>query len=204
MIIVICILGALGLFAVYRSKNKSKPKVPKQNSGNSSGWMIGGNSVGMPKRPTLQGAGWFLDFPGPGKKVDYVQNFSPPSLVGATALVMKYKVEGSGIAPSDGRGSPRVCVGIQRKGDDWDGDPDRWYLQGRPVIKPGEFTLTVPLNASAMNDVNGKTGNTKAFDATVRELDNIFVCFGSDGAAGHGVYTTERATFTLLALEIVR
>jgi hypothetical protein len=206
------ILFALALLLVACSSGGgSHHHVPSPTPGpNESGWIIGpivhgkNYSVGMPARPVADGVGWYFDFPAPGGQVDYVLNFSPPSLVGAKALVMTYRVEGSGIVPVDHLGSARVCLGIQRRGDDWSGKAYRWYSQSRPVLTAGEFTLSVPLNSQAMNDVQGKTGDAAAFDATIRDLDDVFVAFGSDGPAGHGVYATAPARFILVALTVER
>lgn len=179
------------------------------------GWYIGpvidgkNSSVGMPSKPTLLGEGWYIDFPvGPKTGVDYVQNYSPPSLVGAKEIVMHYTVSGTGFMPSDDASnvSARVGLLIQRKGDDWSSSKQtyRWFSKSRPTLKEGEFTLRVPLEVASWHDVYGKSSSQIGFDNTIKDLSNISVVFGGQ-FAGHGVYTTTPpARFTMQSMEIVR
>lgn len=180
----------------------------------SSGWIIGpiikgkNSSVGMPTRPTLEGSGWNIALPGPGGHVHYVQNFNPPSLVGAKSIVMVYTVTGGGFMPQGGGATPaKVGLQFQRNGDDWSGKGSkqyyRWYSKSRPNLKAGEFTLTVPLEMQAWHDVYGKSDYLGGFDAAVQDLDNIAVVFGGQ-FAGHGVYATEPSRFTLVSLTVER
>jgi hypothetical protein len=175
-------------------------------------WVIGpvvkgkNYSIGMPPHPTMQGAGWFFDFPKPGGKVDYVQNFDPPPLVGARKITLRYAVTGGGFTPDDQDGRARVGLQFQRKGDDWTAkgamQSYRWYSLERPALSPGEFTLTVALEPGSWGNVHGSSTDAAGFAAALRELDNIAVVFGSDGAAGHGVYATKASRFTLVELTV--
>lgn len=174
-----------------------------------SGWYIGpivdgkNYSEGMPSKPTLQGQGWVISFPRTGG-VDAVIKDSPPSLVGAKALVMKYTVTGGGfLATDESNVAGRVGICLQRKGDNWSGagayQQYRLYSTARPLLTSGAFTLTVPLVAGKLTDVAGKPASQAAIDSVVANLDNYSVVFGGSFAS-HGVYATQPSAFTMLSL----
>lgn len=186
-----------------------RPNIPTPVIGET-GWIIGpivrgqNYSVGMPATPTPQGEGWTMALPGPGGEVDSVANHSPPSLVGATALVMRYAVTGGGFFASGETNVPgRVGLCIQRRGDNWSGEGKyqqyRLYGQSRPLLVAGEDQS---LTASVWTDVKGQVVSQAVVDGVFSDLDNYSVVFGGSFAS-HGVYTTEPSTFTLTALEVV-
>ncbi len=203
IILAILVAIVVAVFLVKGSK-AGKPKT----TGPTSGWLIGPNidnenrSVNMPARPTLQGAGWFIELVTPASNVHAVLNYQPPPLVGATAVHMRYAVTGGGFVSSDG-GDARVSLCIQRKGDDWTGEGKyqqyRLYSQSRPLLGAGDGHLV----ASVWTDVKGKVVSQAVVDAVLADLSNLAVTFGGDFAA-HGVFATEPSRFTLLAIDVAR
>ena len=176
---------AVVLLLYYRSKRRL------------TGWHIM-YSPGMPDRPTMQGDGWHFDFPtDPASHVHYVQWFKPPSPVGA--LTARFTVTGSGFVPQEFPDrAATVSLLLQRRGDDWTArgamQSYRWYSSEVVTLAAGEFELTVPLDVAFWGDVNGFK-DPVAFAATLADLDNIGLVFGSAGGRGHGVYATEPARF---------
>lgn len=205
---ILILLGGLAVAAFLYFKRRTL------TGANSRGWIIGpiihgdNHSLKMPARPTMQGKGWTMKFPGPGGKVDYVQNFDPPTLVGATAIVMRFAVKGGGFVPFEGTAKSKatVTVQIQRKGDDWTGEGKmrlyRYYSRTRTVLAAGEYEITYPLDVAHWGGVNSGPDDPEAFAACLRELDNIAVVFGGGSGAGHGVWATAPSQFTLLEMEV--
>lgn len=216
--VILVVLVVLGLLAFTMKSKKSKSNVPTPSTPPvaQSSWDFGPNingkhfSVGMPSHPTVQGDGWYFDFPDAKGQVDYVQWFGAPVLTGAKQLVLHYSVTGGGFVPSEVTDNRPATVGLQfqRKGDDWSGkgamETYRWYSHQLPVLKAGEFTLTVPLDISAWGDVYGKSDNLAAFNAALADISNIAVVFGNTSGAGHGVYATQPSRFTMKGLEVIR
>ena len=204
---ILIVLAALAIGA-FLSKSKTRPPaVPLPST--STGWVIGpiirgtNHSIGMPASPTPLGVGWFIDFPGPGGKVDYVQNFSPPALQAGKTLKIDFTVSGAGFTPYEFPDrQAMVSIQFQRRGDNWSGtgamQSYRWYSRQMVLLAPGEFTLTVPLVLESWGDVQGKSDNPDAFAAAMLDLDNIAIVFGHSSGAGHGVYASEPSRFTLL------
>lgn len=160
-------------------------------------------SEGVPKKPTAEGDGWVIELPNAPGHLNYVQNFSPPSLKGKTQLVARFKIEGSGFARVDPDTDPTPSLGliIQRKGDRGTDMGYRWFSHAALPLEVGEFTIAVPLNISEWGDVMG--GNSEAaFAAAMEDVESIGVVFGSAGGRGHGVFTTEQARVRLLSLVV--
>lgn len=209
--VLICIGGAAAFaFLLFNKKGKKKATKPSTNA---TGWMFGpfpngvNYSRGMPERPTLQGSGWVMNFPDASGEVDAVVNFSPPSLVGAKQVVMRFAITGAGFTVSEKpEKTPYVSFMLQRKGDDWTTNKPsyRWYSNQMIALKAGEFTLTVPLDTSGMHNMQGQHSDDAGLADALRELDNIAVCFGHDSGQSHGVYATEPSRLTLLSLDVVR
>ena len=204
---VLAVVALIILAAGAKKKKKPKPVAGQD-------WRIGpiirgaNYSPGMPSRPTMQGAGWYFDFPTiPTSHVHYLQWFNPPSLVGKREIVIRFTVTGGGFVPKefpDGRPAT-VSLMIQRKGDDWSAigkyQSYRWFSSGALNLAAGEFELVAPLDANAWGDVyNAK--NAQTFAESLREVDNIAVLFGSNGGRGHGVYASEPSRFTLTSIEV--
>lgn len=181
-----------------------------------SGWHIGpvvrgvNLSRGMPEKPypDPQG-GWSINFPDSSGEVHAVVNHSPPSLVGAREVRLHYSVVGGGFTPSEfTTRDALVTFGIQRKGDNWSGTGKyasyRWYSKQVVRLEPGINTLSVPLNAAAMSNVNGQSSDVSGLASTISDLDNLSVLFGHSSGRGHGVYATEPSSFTLHGVEVMR
>lgn len=210
---VLILLAALLLSGCGGSSHHSNP--PPVVTPNQSAWSIGpiikgtNHSVGMPLHPTIQGEGWYFDFPNANGKVDYVQWFSPPSLVGAKAITIHFTVSGGGFHPYEKPDSDAlVGIEFQRYGDNWTGvgamQSFRWYSHAKLKLEAGEFTLSAPLTLENWGDVYGKNDNQAAFDAAILNLSNISITLGHSSGAGHGVYTTEPSRFTLTKIEVER
>jgi hypothetical protein len=203
---ILILLGGLAIAAFLYLHKRTR------TGDNSGGWVIGptihgeNHSVKMPARPTMQGKGWTFDFPGPDGKVDYVQNFDPPNLVGATAIVLRCRVTGGGFVAAGSSNPATVTVCIQRRGDDWSAkgkfESYRYYADLRTPLAAGEYVLTFPLEVSRWGSVMHEPDNAANFAACLRELDCLAVVFGAKGGAGHGVYATQPSQFTLLGLEV--
>ena len=212
VLLAIVFIAALARLVLSESKRKKDADRVK----NTTGWVIGpvvrgvNHSVGMPERPTMQGAGWYFDFPAAGGKVDYVQWFDPPTLVGAKRIIVRYAVTGGGFTPFEYPDRPAtVGVQFQRNGDNWSGGGKyqsyRWFSRQLLALQDGEFTLNVPLEMAAWGDVFGKSDNQAAFDAALKDMSNLAIVFGhASGGAGHGVFATEPSKFTLLGIEVLR
>ena len=197
----VIIVVAFGVILLSRSKSKASA-----TASNAGGWYIGpiangrNYSENMPATPTLQGNGWYIDFPASGG-VDAVVNTSPPSLVGAKSLVVNYSVTGSGfLAAGESNVPGRVGICIQRRGDNWSGSGKyqqyRLYGQDRPLLVAGEGTFT----ASVWTDVKGQVVEQSVVDGVLADLDNYAIVFGGSFAS-HGVYSTEASRFYLLGVE---
>jgi hypothetical protein len=180
------VLGALLL------KGKGKPT----KAAKPSGWRIGPTvngrnlSVGMPASPTMQGTGWYFDFP-PNGSVHAVQGFGVP-----VPTSLRYTVTGSGFTPTEYPDRPAlVGLCLQRRGDDWSGKGKyqgyRWYHSLGP-LRAGEFSVAVPLDPSAWADVQGQQG--PGFAETLADLDNVALVFGHASGFAHGVSGSGRFT----------
>jgi len=206
---ILVLLGAAaGLWWVLKYSRRSA------TSENTRGWFIGpvvrgdDYSGGMPDRPSLQGKGWYFDFPNsPSEGVDYVQWFDAPnSLVGKNKISIRFRVTGGGFTPHDYPDRiATVGLEFQRRGDDWSSqgimELYRWYSRPRLVLKEGEYTLSVPLDAASWGSVHHKRDDAM-FTAALADIDNVSLVFGSAGGAGHGVFATQPSRFTLLELTI--
>lgn len=189
-----------------RGKKGKKPAAPKQ-----SGWVIGPTingrnySVGMPARPTLQGAGWWFDFPtNPASHVHYVQWFSPPALSGESLIRARFRVTGGGFVPQEFPDrEATVSLMFQRKGDTWGEATEafRWFSKEVRVLAEGEFEIVAPLTFDHWFSTFSR-GREADFAGAIREVENIAVLFGSTGGRGHGVYATQPSRFTLISLEV--
>lgn len=193
LVLLLCLLTACGSGGGHHSSGGSTPQ---------SGWYIGpvangrNYSENMPATPTLQDGGWYIDFPTSGG-VDAVVNKSPQSLVGATAITIRYTVTGGGfLAAGESNVPGRVGICIQRRGDNWSGSGKyqqyRLYGQDRPLLVAGEGTFT----ASVWTDVKGQVADQSVVDGVLGDLDNYAIVFGGSFAS-HGVYATEPSRFTL-------
>lgn len=207
------ILIAVGLLLVVAAVLGSKSKKKKATRSARIGWHIGPEihgvnySKGMPKQPSIVGNGWSFTFPSsPDKHVHYVQLFNPPSLLGKKEITIRFTVTGDGFVAQEYPANPAlVSLLLQRKNDNWGAIGEmksyRWFSSNPLTLAEGDFEMTVPLDAALWGDVyNGK--DSSLFAATLQNLDNIAVIFGSDGGRGHGVYAKQDSTFTLKELVV--
>jgi hypothetical protein len=201
--ILLAVLGIIGFLAVAKSKHKGGQVSGSSATPPHAGWYIGpivrgtDYSQGMPKHPTMQGAGWIIDLPLSGG-VDAVINPDPPSYVGARAITARYRVTGGDFLATDENNEPgRVGICIQRRGDDWSGKGKyqqyRLYGTDRPLLVAGEGQLS----EASWTDVEGQPVSQDVVDAVLADLAAIMVCFGGSSAS-HGVYATQPSTFTLI------
>lgn len=162
--------------------NHYTPPVPQSD------WIIGpivhgkNYSVGMPAAPTMEGAGWVINFPGSGGGIDAVINKSPPSLVGVKQLEMHYTVTGGGFYATEQVNIPgRVGICLQRRRDDWSGkgvyQQYRLYGQSRPLLAAGVNAVV------AISAVSGSTATAVAGANTVTCTAVLSAVSGAVGAS---------------------
>jgi hypothetical protein len=194
-------LAALALLALaYLVLRKRKDTARK------SGWRIE-HSPGMPSRPVPDGDGWGFTFPtNPASHVHYVQNFDPPSLEPGKSIRVRFRVSNGVFVPQEWPDEPAtVSLLIQRKGDDWTARGEmaayRWYSSHVIPLAAGEYELRAQLIAGEWGDVYGGHDPT-AFEAALRNADNIGLCFGSAGGRGHGVLAQSQAKFELISMGV--
>src|SRR5690606_3122598 len=99
---------------------------------------------------------------------------------------------------------------LQRKGDRWTArgayERYRWYAppETAQALSPGVHEIAISLNDPQWGSGYGKKAahNRDAVIATLANMDNIGLVFGSQGGRGHGVFATAPARFTLLDFTI--
>lgn len=189
------------------SHHDTPKPIPTPTPGATSAWAFGpiingeNFTKGMPARPTTQGTTWYFDFKNKPSEVDAVVNKTPPNLVGATKIVLRYSVTGGGFLASGENNVPgRVGISVQRKGDNWSGTGKyqqyRLYGQPRPLLAAGSGTI----EASTWTDVQGKVASPAVVATVFANADNISIVFGGSFAS-HGVYATQPSRFTFVGLE---
>lgn len=188
-------------------------------------WQIGplikgrNYSVGMPYSPTpnRRGDGWSFNFPNPSADVGHVHylTFRSGSLEGKRKIVMRYRIDaakGTKFVPQQQPNLPgTIRLYFQRQGDKWSGKGRylwyRWYAPNATVkeLSPGTFTLEADLTVNGWVPVSGgeRNGRADAFADALAYADRVGFVMGSRSAAGHGVYATDRARFTLLSFDII-
>ena len=194
--LIVGIILALGAAYLFTKTKKKKSAARGGGEVPDSGWRIGpfDQSRNMPSSPTIEGDGWYVDFPAAPGSLNYVQWFSPPKL--GESLTLRYRVGGGPVTAQEYPEAGTVSLIIQRKGDNWRSAGYRWWA-GMFPLTPGEHSVTVPLTVEHWGDMLG-TPDAEAFAATLRDTWNIGVAFGSPGAPTHGVYGSGR--FTLRSL----
>lgn len=171
-------------------------------------------SAGMPVQPEpARNGGWFFDFPYPDVSAGHVHYLSLPedSLVGASKIVMRYRIDaapGARFVPRENPEMPgTVSFYFQRSGDSWSGSRHpfhRWYAPSVDVIAPGVHEMSVSLSDPRWVSVMGKPASAfpEAFEDALANTEKVGFVFGSAIARGHGVYATGPARFTLLSFEV--
>ena len=186
-------------------------------------WEIGpitrtGNaSVGMPPHPAPAGSGWYFNFPYPSERAGHVHyvTFRPGSLMGASRITVRYRVDAAPGARFIARDTPQlpatVSLYFQRSGDNWSGRGPyafyRWFAppSGVRQIAPGVHEMTVSLQDPRWLSVSGgrnAAAHPRQFRAALAETARVGLLFGSSARRGHGVYATGPARFTLLDFRI--
>lgn len=170
-------------------------------------------SVGMPLSPTPSRQGWSFEFPYPhvgAGHVHYLTSRQGP-LVGASRIVMRYRIEaarGARFVPREHPDLPgAISFFFQRAGDSWSGkrhEYHRWYAPTVTPLRAGVHEVSVRLDDPNWISVFGKpaSSNPRAFGDALAQTDRVGFVFGSSATRGHGVYATAPARFTLLAFEI--
>ena len=187
-------------------------------------WQIGpiikgrNYSVGMPLTPDPVRQGIFsFDFPGPTAREGHAHYLTFPHgpLSGKSRIVMRYRIEaerGARFVPQEQPDLPAtIRLYFQRQGDNWSGRKRyqwyRWYAPASTVknIAPGVFEMSADLKVTGWVPVVGGPNNGRA-DAFQDAMDNaghVGFVMGSHSRAGHGVYSTQPARFTLLDFRII-
>ncbi len=171
-------------------------------------------SVGMPPAPTATAHGWFFDFPGEEGDVHYVTT-TTGSLAGKSRIVLRYRIDAAPGVAFVARGNPNAVATLslyfQRAGDNWSGrrqfEHFRWYAlesAGRVPLSPGEHEASLPLDPRSWKSVMSSTGADvpEAFRDALANASRVGFVLGGSGGAGHGVYATGPARFTLLSFRV--
>lgn len=203
----------LGALAVAACKDDSKTPVIGTNPA-LSGWQFL-YSPGMPAQPTPLGTGFIFDFPR-SDGVHYLEMPIGGSLIGQTAIKAKFSVVGAEslqvVASPEPSGVPaRLKLFMQRRGDDLSAvgplEFYRWWSVAYVELTiPGDHEIMAPLTQDAWTSVYGKRGDEPAaqgyYQQALGDLAAIGMTFGGT-FAGHGVYATGPARFTLASFDIL-
>lgn len=183
------------------------------------GPILGGRnvSVGMPATLMPAGRGWYFDFPYPNAAAGHVHYVTTPtgSLVGKSKIVMRYRIDaplGVRIVARHNPQTPaKLSLYFQRHGDDWSGrgpfEHYRWYATGpnRIPLTPGEHQVSLSLDGRNWKSVMSATGldAPPQFREALQDAKLVGFVLGGAGGAGHGVYATGPARFTLISLQVI-
>ena len=192
--------GVVGLAAYVHFKKKAK-KGTGPLAVDPRGWRIE-HSEGLLAEPAVQGMGWMVDIPMEGEgflgAVKWYDG-KPNVRVGGT-LVLKCRVVGSGAVPREfPEKQARITVILQRRGDNGMMPEYRWYSAQTVDLVDGMYEIEVPINAKNMRGILG-SHDEAAFQATVDNLWNIQIGFGSAGGAAHSVHAKTPCTFYMDSL----
>jgi hypothetical protein len=171
----------------------------------------------MPRTPTPAAKGWYFDFPYPDRRAGHVHALTTRagSLRGKSRIVMRYRIDaapGARIAPQEKPdATATLSLFIQRGGDNWSArgpyEHFRWYATGenRMPIAPGEHEVSLSLNPTNWKSVRSSRGDQAlhAFSEALANADQVGFVLGGGGGAGHGVYATGPARFTLLSFQVI-
>ena len=202
------VAGVAGFF-LYRKVAHATP----------SGWYFGpiikgkNWSKGMPKRPDFTpDPSRILEFEMPvgiGAEVDYLVG-DPITLTGKDKLLFAFDYQGPEPYPVEGPSAPATAtICLMRRGDNWSAkgkyEHYRWY-QPTPLlrIKEGKWAVELSLTEGEWTNVFGRKAKDypEQFDACLKNLGNIAICFGTRRARGHGVRARDAGgLFTLIKLE---
>ena len=172
-------------------------------------WIIGpiidgqNYSHNMPLQPAQDGAGWSFDFPAMDG-VHYVTTSYGGGALSASKIRMTFTIAADPsvqFMATQGDTSARVRLYFQRSGDDWRTETYRWWSNEFIELRPGSYTLEVPMTPDHWFDVHGHQARepavTAGFNAAKGSVMAVGMTFGGM-FAGHGVYTDGgHARFTL-------
>ena len=174
-------------------------------------------SVGMPPTPAPARRGWFFDFPSPDERaghVHYVTTAARP-LLGRSRIILRYRIDtprGVRLAPRESPGAPAtLSLYFQRRGDNWSArgrfEHYRWYAThaNRVPLSPGEHQVSLSFDGRNWKSLAAATGDKAPaeFRDALENAERIGFVFGGGLSAGHGVYATGPARFTLLEFRVV-
>lgn len=174
-------------------------------------------SQGVPKRPTKQGEGWYIDIPtqaSGGHLNDilfHVLFTKKKFLKGAKSITLRGSITGDGFVTMenfDPATHPPTATLILQRRNDLPRDEEkymtyRWYSKEMIPLRAGEFNVTFPLNSKDMGGIMGSHDADK-FDEAINDLLGFGLGFGSAGGRAHGVCTATSARFTLHSYTINR
>jgi len=182
------------------------------------GPILGGRnlSAGAPLAPITAGGGWYFDFPNPDPKSGHVHYLTTRTgaLAGKSRIVIRFRIDaapGVRIVPRSNPGSAAtLTLYFQRRGDNWSGrgpfEHFRWYSTpaNRLSLSAGEHQLSLPLDGRNWKSVMAAKGDEvpEQFRDALRNAERVGFVLGGGGSAGHGVYATGPARFTLIGFEV--
>lgn len=216
-------LAALSLAACDGDDNDQTtgwppPRQPTGQVTNPASWEIGPpirQKAGLPKSPSRSPEGlWQFDFPHPTQQVGTIHylTFVHGPLVGKTGLSIRFRIDAQpdvAIRPRDyPTKTGTLTLYFQRHGDPWTANDQyetyRWYCSKRLQLIAGEQTVSCPFDEPIWKAIlrSNSTTAPEAFRDAIANAQRVgFVLGGGDGA-GHGVYATGPARFTLLDYRI--
>ena len=179
------------------------------NAAAAQGWEIR-YSHDVPLNVPAAGQEFSFDFPLAPDSVHYVTK--PATLAPKAAVSVTFTIATTGAPVFDYRtASDNTCdrpasvrLFLQRRDDRMTGQGQyefyRWWSNAGVDLKPGTFTLDVPLQPALWVSVMGKTGagNPVEFAAAMANLGHVGVTFGGGCFYGHGVRVSGgRASFAM-------
>lgn len=212
----------VGLVAVAASVAGIVPPAPvtAQVAGE---WQIGpiirgrNSSVGMPPTPIPTREGWAFEFPFPHEGAGHVHYLTTRtgSLLGKSKIVMRYRLDvapGARLVPRQSpQADPTLTLYFQRAGDNWTSrgpfEHFRWYAThaNRVVLAPGVHEVSLPLTPHNWKSLGAASGDQqpRQFAEALESADRVGFVLGGGLSAGHGVYATGPARFTLLSFGVI-
>ena len=186
-------------------------------------WEIGpvlrgrNHSVGMPPSPIPAGRGWYFDFPYPDARAGHVHYLTTRtgSLLDRSRIVMRYRIDaprGVRFAPRESPETPATLTFyFQRRGDNWSGrrayEHYRWYAThaNRIPLSRGEHEISLTFDGRNWKSLAAATGDQvpAQFRDALENAERVGFVLGGGLSAGHGVYATGPARFTLISFRIL-
>jgi hypothetical protein len=174
-------------------------------------------SAGMASTPRPAPRGWYFDFFYPSPRAGHVNYVTTPTgpLLGKRKIVLHYRIDaapGVRLAPRENPRAPaRLSLYFQRRGDNWSGrgrfEHYRWYAMPahRLPLTPGEHRIELALDGRNWKSIQSSSG-AKApaqFRDALANASRVGFVLGGGGSAGHGVFATGPARFTLLNFRVI-